>query len=218
MALGLKSWSSGEILTHTDLNNNFTLVENKLGNLRNTDFSDDAGLTSAKFLDRFSVSYLTYCIGGDQLDLTEGTPNTSTRTFFGTGTNLRTLDEDDPANIEPIVFTPMFPTKSCYLCGIRFHIRGVNAASSSDNLKIWFYKSADTSNLIGSDGVEIDTATADATYSSLENSSPFDSHIDTLADGDVLAFRIGKATDTDNNRPTFDHLTITWTIKTELIK
>lgn len=191
MGIGLKSWSSGETLTHTDLNNNFSLIESKLGNLRNADFSDDAGISSNKLLDRYSVSYMPVLLTGDTW-----------------GNNVTAEDQATQGSITPADLYPTFPGKRAYLCAIKIHVQDLGDPA---DLAIYFEKNGSTT--LG--GGSLDYTGGDGLYT-FANSSPFADPIDEFQEGDFIRMRIGKAAGASNGS-TFQSLSIVFAFKVELV-
>lgn len=201
-----KTWSTGETLTASDLNTSFQEVEDRLGNITNSDLSDDAGITSKKLLDRYVVSSETIVIGG-QLSHDNVT--------FGAGALWRFVATASPTT--PVAGTPTanairfkkrVPSgKGCYLCAIDIVVHDYAASGADDGL-IWVYKN--TTMLGGA----VFTITSGAVEQYLKNADPFASPLIDVQDGDFFEIQLGAEA---AGTPTFGSIEVTFTYKTELV-
>ena len=210
MSLGLKTWTQGETLTYTDLNSNFSKIAAKLGALKNSDFSDDAGITSTKLNDRFAIAYQTVTV-----------PN-----VFYDGTDIVWGDDSEPIAVADSATASALgdtriqlsiPGKRAYLCAVDGWMRGItNAANgtSVDSIGLYIYKNA---TLLTGSALEIDPSDGAEQVFAIKNSDPFASPLDEIQTGDYFNFKIGKFAKTDGNEPGFTAMSITFTYKVELV-
>lgn len=184
--------------TISDVNANFALVEAKLGNITNADLADDAGITSAKLADRYTVAYQTVLL--------------SATTWGGSFTfeNVATSGSVSEARIYP-----EFPGKRAFLCSVSISAQNYAEAASAEEGRVWV-------TINGTDLAYVDfTDPGSGTTSEVgyirsgAGSSAFSSPLAALSEGDYVGIKVGKQSGT-TNAPTCDFLTITFSYKIEL--
>lgn len=206
MPIVSKTWSAGETLTHTDLNQNFSDIESRLGNLTNSDIATDAGIASTKLLDRFCPSYMTLVIGGHT-----GADNL----VLGAANHLfpDTDSPTTPADMATNAFRvyPELPSgKRAYLCAISVAVHDYTVGSGPTATgRLWAYK-----NTTLLTGTYLDVDDEDVFY--LRNADPFASPIIEMQDGDFLEFQLGRSA-TGGTAPEFGTINICVTLKVELV-
>lgn len=192
MAFNFTKFSSSTVLSSTTLNSNFSAIEAQLGAIRNNEISPSAGLTSDKFADKYSVSYVTFVLYPTTWGAANGVKfqDTSTR---GGGTNAR--------------FYPEFNGKNCYLVGIKGYVTTYNASATGDNGTIW----------VNINGYQLSPINISAS-GTFTVGGDFDDPLMPAAPGDPIVFAFGKQADTGANNPDARAITVTVAYKMEISK
>ena len=187
--------------TFADLNANFTAIENKLGNITNSDVAESAGFTSQKLQDRYCPSFQTVVLRG--IDVAD-----SGDTWGDTGAVIVAEDEQSPGSSTIRRVYPEVPGKRAYLCGVSIWVGGYTAGSSGDaDLNVFHNSTLISAVSITGNGVSHIRAGS--------GSTAYASPIAALQTGDYLGFSWTAAVGGDNPRAEF--ITITFSYKMELV-
>jgi len=204
MGFSFKTWTA-ETLTSSDLNAQFTKVENKLGNIVSSDVAENASLTSQQLQDRYTTCFQTIPLLG---------VNTAAATHIwmdpdtaGTGAIIIPENVQDSTGTG-LRFDPMFPGKRAYLVAVTARVDGYTRAGGTDDMSIHVLHN---NVLISSIDV-----TADATYfiRAGAGSIAFASPIAAMQDTDYLEVKLGNQV--NNETPEVRSIVITFVYKVEL--
>lgn len=156
-----------EVLTVNDLNAQFAKIENKLGNIKNSDISTDARITSSKLLDRYGTCYQSFILCNDTW-----------------GGNFVFQDSATEGSVTEARIYPMLPSKRAFLVGVSIDVRGYSAGTG--NGRVWI-------NLNGTVIATQDiTATGTSYIRSGFGSAAFASPVASLAEGDYIGLKFGR--------------------------
>lgn len=183
MPIVSNTFSSGQIITHTELNENFTDLEAYLTGIRDADISPDAGITSRKLLDRYAPSFVTLPL----LPI-------SSAAALATGAGFWTLP-DVAGAASAFVLTRFYPEfragRRCYLVAVSLYAVEFDAANARTPVVFIFQN---TTNLAGSAGINM--TNTGPWY--LKNSDPYGAPIAIFdggtTPGDYVEIRIAKST------------------------
>lgn len=212
MAFDLKVWSSGETVTHTDLNGNFSKFAAKFGSLVNSDLAENAAIASSKLLDRFAVSHHVITIGGqaphDQALI--GTSASGTLRAFPATTTEPTPSAGTPES-DGFRWEPEIPaSKRAYLCSVSITTTDYQAGTGGNSGAgyMWIFKNT---TLLSGDGTTI--SASGTVY--LQNSSPFSNPIIELQQDDYFELMLGH--ESGASGADFGTIQVCFTLKTELV-
>lgn len=167
IGFSFKTWTA-ETLTSSDLNTEFSKIENKFGSITNSDLSDQAYITSTKLRDRYCTSYIHIPLSGDQWD---------SKFSFQQQTTFASVKE---MRIYPEI------AKRFYLVSAALSVTGYADGAASEQGTVW----------LTLDGTEINShvftsATEVAYIRNDSGSSAFSSPIAALSSGSYIGIRCG---------------------------
>lgn len=195
MTFNFKTFTA-ETLTASDLNNQFSKVENKFGNIVNSDISAAARITSQKLLDRYSahfhtVPFVAATAGGNYTFEAQAT--------VGSMTEYR--------------FYPELPGKRAFLVSVSVYVEGHSANSGSEGVVVITQNGTTLATLGNGSTTSFGTDTTQYIRAG-SGSSAYSSTIATLATGDYLGIKLGV--DTGSGSPTASQVMVTFSYKVEL--
>lgn len=211
MALDFKTFAEGEVLTYTDLNNQFTELENKIGSMTNADVATSAEITSNKLSDAFTPCFHTITLRGH--NVSAGATNND---VWGNSNNVLEVEHVTTwAAATKMRFDLPLPFKRCYLTYINVTASGVLALSNSSTAD------EDPKLLFGHNGVEITDLgiTGDHEFYVGADSDPNNclaSPIVALQDGDYLEIAWISDASAETTWPAAESLVITFQYMLEL--
>lgn len=144
MPIVSNTFSNGQIITHSELNENFTDLEAYLTGIRDADIAPDAGITSRKLLDRFAPTFMTIPLlpASQAATLTAGGGFYTVPDVAGAGSSIAICR----------AYPEFRAGRRCYLVAVSVYALEFNAANDRTPV-IFTYQN--TTNLTGTAGINM---------------------------------------------------------------